>query len=1054
MVRKIVLSFVAVLGVVAAAMSQNRQVSGSVTGVDGQPIIGATVLVDGTSTGMTTTAEGTFSVAAPANGTLVISFVGYKAQQIAINGKTRIDVVLEEDTTVMDEVTVVAFGTKRKQDLVGSVSSVKQNLIQNAQSASISDALEGAVAGLQVFNSTGQPGTDASIIIRGIGSLSASNGALIVVDGVPFNGRLSDINPTDIKSITVSKDAVSNSLYGSRAANGVVMVTTKTGQRDRMSIQFQGSWGVSQRAYKDYDMVTDQGEFYRMTWYGLRNTAMMGNPAGGLDPMSAADASAYASQRLLGSLGNYNAFIIPQGEYLVGTDGQLNPNARLRYDDSFADAMFKNSFRQEYNVSASGGNERTDYYVSMGYLDNDSYIVGSSYERMTTRANINSQLKRWLKVGMNVAYSKATRKGVNESSGTASNPFATARGWAPIFPVHAYDADGNMKYDEHGKPIWDAGTGQTDGTTERPTATNQNVIANLHEDIRKTEYHNLNSRAYVEIKFLKDFTFSANYSYDYTNAASTTYYTPTIGDGQSFGGRGTKNSGNDMTSNFNQILSYQKEAGDHHIAAKIGHEFFKYKGTDFEGQKTNFFDPTNPELNNGGALQHITSYEVNHNIEGYFAMADYDFGHKYYLSAAYRRDGTSRFLDRWGNFWSVGAAWRISQEEFMKGASSWLDDLKLRASYGTQGNESILAGYAYGYTPYQDQYEVTWDGKQLGYSPVFYGNPDLTWEKQKTWDVGVDFRLWNRVYGSVEYFYRKTDDMLFRKTLSTSAGRPYNWENLGAMSNQGVEFELNVDVMNRKDLKWTVTLVGSHYANRILTLPEENREEGIVTGTFKYMEGQNLYEYYTYAYAGMNESGAPTWYTDVLDEAGNVVGRETTDNYTKATKYYLGKSAIPDFTGGLSMSLQWKGLDLSVATAFQIGGYAYDSQYLSGMSSSFYVGHHKDMWKTFDPVTGQGSLPVWNANSTSNSYTQTSDAHLISASYFSLRNVTLGYSLPKRWMSKLGIGSLRIFVTADNVALASARRGFDPRTSLSGGNGSFSGYSPMRIVSGGVNLTF
>jgi TonB-linked SusC/RagA family outer membrane protein len=1055
MVRQLVLSLIAVLCAgLLGSTAQNRAVSGKVSGTDGAPIAGATVIVEGTSAGTTTGADGSFTLAAPADASLLVSFLGYETASVPVAGKTRIDIVLNEDAQAIDEVTIVAFGTKRKQDLVGSVSSVKSNIIQNSQASSVSNALEGAVAGLQVVNSSGQPGKDASIVIRGIGSLSASNSALIVVDGVPFNGKLSDINPTDIQSITVSKDAVSNSLYGSRAANGVVMVTTKTGQRDRMTVQFQGTWGVSQRAYKDYNMVTDPGEFYRLTWYGIRNSAMVGNPDGGLAPKDLETASLHASQSLLGELGGYNAFIIPNGEYLVTPDGKLNANARLRYDDTFADAMFRNSFRQEYNASASGGNDRTDYYMSLGYLDNDSYVVGSSYERLTTRLNVNSQLKRWLKVGMNVSYAKATQKGLNERTGAASNPFEVARSWAPIFPVHAYDAEGNMVLDNAGNPVWDAGTGQTAGTTTRPTATNQNVIANLHEDIRKSVYHNLASRAYVEVKFLKDFTFTANYSYDYSNKSATTYYTPTIGDGQSFGGRGTKGSFNDMTSNFNQILAYAKSVGQHNIAAKIGHEYFQYKGTSFEGQKTRFFDPLNPELSNGGNLEVLESYEVNHNIEGYFAMADYDYAHKYYVSAAFRRDGTSRFLDKWGNFWSVGAAWRISQENFMKGASSWLNDLKIRASYGTQGNESILPGYAYGYTPYQDQYQITWDGSSLGYTPVFYGNPDLTWEKQKTWDAGIDFRLWDRVYGSVEYFYRKTDDMLFKKTLSTSAGRPYNWENLGAMSNQGVEFEINVDIMKRKDLRWTVSLLGSHYKNKILTLPEENRADGIVTGTFKYMEGKNLYEYYTYKYAGMTENGAPMWYKDVFDENGNVTGQETTESYSGATKYYLGKSALPDFTGGLNMTFAYKGIDLSIATAFQIGGWAYDYSYLDGMSSTFYVGHNKDMWKTFDPETGQGELPIWNVNNTSNSYSQTSDAHLVKASYFSLRNVTLGYSFPKSWMSKLGISGLRVFVTADNVALCSARRGFDPRTSLSGSNRDFGGYSPLRVISGGVNLTF
>lgn len=1031
------------------AMAQNRIVTGTVTDPEGNPIEGAVVMIEGTNMGVATDRDGHYSISSPQDGTLVISLIGYEDANVPVNGRAAIDVVLNESSEYLDEVTVVAFGTKRKQDLVGSISTVKKDIVKNSQASSVTSALEGAVAGLQVISSSGQPGDDAAIYVRGIGSLSASNAALVVVDGVPFNGKLSDINPNDIESISVSKDAVSNSLYGSRAAGGVVMVTTKKGSPESLSIQFQGNWGVTSRAYKDYDMATDPGEFYRLTWYGIRNTQWASGA-------SLEEAALYASQNLLSELGYYNAFKgIPEGEYLVGTDGSLNPNAQLRYSDSFYDAMFKNSFRQEYNVSASGGNDRTDYYLSLGYLDNESYVLGSSYDRFTARVNVNSQLRKWIKVGTNIGYSRTTQNGVNESSGAASNPFSVARSWAPIFPVHAYDADGNMKYNEDGSPMYDSGRGETDGTTTRPTATNQNVIANLNEDIRRSRYNNLTSRSYVEVKFLKDFTFTANYSYDFTNQESTVYYTPTIGDGQSFGGRGTQGSYNTSTTNFNQILAYDKVlSGKHYISAKLGHEYYSYRYKHLEGQKTNFFDPSNPELVNGGQIQSLDSYSADHNIEGYFAMADYNFSHKYYLSAAFRRDGTSRFLDKWGNFWSVGAAWRISAEKFMSGASHWLNDLKLRASYGTQGNENILPGYIYGYTPYQDLYSVTWDGSQLGYSVSFYGNPDLTWEKQKTFDAGLDFRFWDRLYGTVDYFYRVTDDMLFQRPLATSSGRPYNWENIGAMENSGIEFELNVDIFNRDDLRWTVSLVGSHYDNKILTLPEENRADGITSGAFNLREGKSRYEYYTYKYAGMNERGQGMWYMDVLDDQGNVVETTTTTEYQNATKYFIGKSALPDFNGGLSTSFYFKGIDVSIATAFQIGGWAYDYSFLDGMSSSYYVGHNKEMWKTFNPETGTGEYPIWNANDASNSFTQTSDLNLVKASYFSIRNITVGYTFPKKWMEKIKVQSLRVYFTADNLALFSARQGFDPRVSMSGSNSDFSGYSPMKVISGGINITF
>ena len=1049
MVKKIALTLCTALVASSMAMAQNRTVKGKITDANGNPIIGATVKVEGSKTvGAVTAGDGQFSISVPANSKLNVTYIGYKPQTVQVNNRTNLVIVIEEDNEQLGEVTVVAYGTKRKQDVVGSVTNVNKNIIANAQSSSVSSALEGAVAGVQVLSGSGQPGSDAAIYVRGIGSISASNAALIVVDGVPFNGKLSDINPQDIQSISVSKDAVSNSLYGSRAAGGVVMVTTKSGSKEKVAINFRGTWGVSNRAYKDYDMATDQSEFYRLTWYGIRNTEWAAGK-------SLAEAAETASSSLLGELGNYNAYIVPEGEYLVNTDGTFNKNAKLRYNDSFADALFKSAFRQEYTISASGGNDRTNFYLSAGYLDNQSYVIGSSYERYTMRANVSSQLKSWLKVGTNIAYSHTKSNGVRERSGTASNPFETARGWAPIYPVHAYDAQGNMKRDENGKPIYDAGTGQTDGTKSRPTAQNQNIICSMNEDINENIYNNISTRSFIEVKLPLNFKFVTNYAYDFTNVTSNSFMTPTIGDGASFNGRGSRSSGTDMTSNFNQILSYENVFDeDHNFSAKLGHEYYTYKTTYLYGQKTNFFDPYNSELYNGGQIQELTSNSVTHNIEGYFAMADYNYAHKYYLSAAFRRDGTSRFLDRWGNFWSVGAGWRISSEKFMESTKSWLNDLKLRASYGTQGNEAILPGYSYGYTPYVDMYDVTWDGSKLGYTVAFYGNKNLSWESQKTFDLGLDFRFLDRIYGNIDFFTRRTDDMLFKRPLATSSGRPYNWENIGAMRNNGIEFELNADIIKNKDMKWTVTLLGSHYSNKVLTLPEENREDGIVSGAFKLMEGKSRYEYFTYKYAGMDEKGNPTWYTDEKDEQGNVTGQTTTGKYTEATKYWLGKQALPDFNGGLNTSFSYKGFDVNIATAFQLGGWAYDSQYLSGMSASLYVGHNRDMWDTWNPETGKGKYPIWNANNTSNSYTQTSDAHLISASYFSIRNITLGYTLPSSLMKRWGIGSIRVFATGDNLALFSKRQGFDPRVSMSGGNSSYGGYSPMRTITGGINITF
>ena len=1043
--KKIKMLLLCILATVSFGLyAQNITVKGTVKdAASGESIPYAAIQIKGTTSGAVTDVNGAYSISAPAKGILVFSSIGYESVEVEIAGKKVISVALEADSEALEDAVVVAFGTKRKQDLVGSVTSVKSELLQNSQAASVTSSLEGAVAGLQVITTSGQPGDDANIYVRGIGSLSASNAALVVVDGVPYNGSISNINPQDIESISVSKDAVSNSLYGSRAAGGVVMITTKSGAKTNSNIQFSASTGVLSRAYKDYNMVTDPGEFYRLSWYGIRNTFIAGGK-------TAEEAATIASSTLLSELGNYNAYIIPDGEYLVDENGNLNASAKIRYNDTFADNMFQTSVRQEYNVAASGSSDKMDYYMSIGYLDNQSYIKGSNYNRLSARANVNAYLTPWLRAGMNLGYSKTLRNGMQESTTAASNPFSVARSWAPIYPVHAYDAEGNVILDSNNKPVWDAGTGQTAGTSKRPVATNQNVICNLTEDIRRTTMHNVTTRSYVEAKFLKHFTALVNYSYDFRNGNGVTYYTPTIGDGQSFNGRGTHAASSSTISNIQETLSYDNIIGDNHnLSAKIGHEYYQYAYKYLTGQKTQFFDPTNPELDNGGEMQEISSYTDALNIEGFFGMIDYNYASRYYLSGAFRRDGTSRFNKQWGNFWSVGAAWRLSAESFMIPAKEWINDLKIRVSYGTQGNQEID-----NYYPANDQYSVGWDGSHLYTSLDYYGNPDLSWEKQNTFDVGVDFSLFGFLRGNVDYFVRNTSDMLFQRPLAYStAARPYKWENIGAMQNKGIEFELNFDIIKKRDIRWTVSAIGAHYSNKIVTLPEENKVDGITSGTYKLMENRDRYEYYTYKYAGMDENGNAQWWKDSKDSEGNTV-QEKTSKYNEATKYYLGKSALPKLNGGINSQLYFKGIDFSIQTSYQLGGWAYDSEYLDGMSISYYVGHNADMWDTFDPVTKKGKYPIWNANNTSNSYSQTSDAHLIDASYLSIRNITLGYTLPKSLTRKFYVEGLRLFVMADNLALFSKRQGFDPRVSFTGATSSFGGYAPMRTISGGLTVTF
>ena len=723
---------------------------------------------------------------------------------------------------------------------------------------------------------------------------------------------------------------------------------------------------------------------------------------------------------MLGELGNYNAYIIPQGEYLVTPDGKLNPNARPRYNDSFADALFDNAFRQEYNVSASGGNDRTDYYVSMGFLDNDSYVLGSSYERFTARANVNSQLKSWLKVGTNVGYSKATQNGVQENAGAASNPFEVARSWAPIFPVHAYDAEGNMKYYEDGSPMYDAGNGETDGTSKRPTATNQNVIANMKEDIRETVYNNLTSRSYLEISFLKNFKFTANYSYDFTNSSQTVFYTPLIGDGQSFGGRGTKGSYNTTTTNFNQILAYSNVFGDnHHLSAKIGHEYYKYEYQYLAGQKTNFFNPNNPELDNGGQMQYINSYTANHNIEGYFGMADYDYSNKYYLSAAFRRDGTSRFLDRWGNFWSVGAAWRISNEAFMEKITP-INIFKIRASYGLSGWDGNLShelwrqsyGYAAGYNFGENAGSVS--GGSEGNLPVV----GLVAEKSQKATFGFDLSaLNNRLNATVEGFYEKRSDILVSGANSTSGiiGITVGQVNEGIYKYRGFDASLN---WNDKagDFHYSIGATMSYLNSEVVNVNQAYQEYD-----YLYTKGNRVGQMYGLEAIGffnsqqeINNSPQQTFSGiapgDVKYKDQNGDNRIDEKDVVK-----MFGSSLPRFYFGFNLNFSYKRFELSAdfqgmtgVTVSLLDSPLYRPLVDNGNISNTFL-NEEVYWTPENKA--KATMPRLTTQENQNNY-RASSLWYRDGSFLKLRKLLVAYTFPK---SQTRFADLQVFVQGTNL---------------------------------------
>ena len=1043
MVRKIVLLLVASLTCGLLASAQTKQVSGTVKDANGNAIVGATVIVDGTTIGTNTGTDGSFRISAPANGNLLVSFIGYEDQKIAIAGKTNIEVVLQDNYTAIEGVTVQTFGELKKKDLTGSITAVTAKDLQKMTVSSVSNALEGAVPGIQSYSTTGQPGTDAAIYIRGIGSINGNQAALIVVDGVPYSSALSTINPLDIESVVVSKDAAANALYGSRAANGVIFVTTKKGARNqKANITFEAKWGWNEMGVGEHETMQNPGDYYEWAYGGLYNYfTANGYPH--------ANAAAGAYNNLFNVLGNYMAYKLPEGETLIDFEtGRLNPNAQLLYADNYDDYLFTKQFRQEYTLSISGGNDKVDYYVSGNFLDDPSYVIMSSFKRYSGRAAVNAQVTDWLKLGTNVSFTHRDADDPSyggDSPANTNNVFLWTLWQNPTVPYYARDLDGNIRYNPDGTKMLENGL----GTTLSPFGSTQDIfnsmnmahpLQSMSRDINRRVRDNIYANAYVDITFLKDFKFTANFTMDNVYDRTTFFQNNEYGIGALPENNGfvQKYAGFYTSYNTQQMLNYNKSINDlHNVDVMIGHEFNRTDNNDINAYNYNIFYPGIPELGNAvdPTKDVATSEHVKTTLEGYFARANYNYDDRYYLSLSYRYDGSSLFqYDRWGHFWSVGGSWRISQEEFMKRAL-WVNDLRLRATYGVSGNQ---LNSAYPYTNLWSIGEL--DGKPT-ISQATVGNPDLSWERNNQVDVGLDFRLWDRVYGSFDWYNRRTHDLIWSRPTPASTGLTSRLENVGVLQNAGFEFDITVDLIKSRNVYWNVGINGAFAQNKLIEFPEELGNAALggdyVSGAFLRGKGKSYYNLYLFDYAGVDpETGGELYWKNTTDSEGNVTGRELTSNFAEADQYEMG-DALPDMTGGLRTTFRWKGLDLNIQTAFQIGGKQWD-----GASANMYDPGRTGFTvsddlirNTWTPENPNAEFPMLMYGGTWQFPASNVNALYRDASYFSLKNLNIGYTLPKKWTSKLSIESLRIFFNADNLCFVSAHDGFDPRMGFSSMNG-------------------
>ena len=1088
MVRKILLSLIALLGGgILLSLAQSKQISGTVTGPDGKPVAGATVMVDGSHVGTTSNGDGSFTITAPGNGSLVVSFIGYETQKVAIGGKTRINISLKEDTQAIDDVIVVAFGTAKKDAFTGAAKVIKSDDLIKTQSSNVGDALVGKIAGVQFSSASGRPGSGQKIYVRGYGSMNAKNDPLWVVDGVPYEGDINNINAADIESISVLKDAASNALYGSRGANGVIMVTTKRAKAGEATVTFDGKWGINTRALQTYDIVEDAGEYYEMHYKSLYNYYT-------LDQKYTPLAANIAANKLLtsndpGGLG-YNVFTVPDGQNLIGDNGRLNPRAkqgRLVTDakgqqfylqpDNWLDEIYKSSsFRQEYNVSVSGATDRANFFASLGYLDNTGIVDGSSNERYTARLRADYQAKKWLKVGGNMSYThfvwnngnKTNDDGDGQGEGNADggNAFATAIRMAPIYPVYMRDGNGNIMIDEYGFKMYDTGDGRNGGALR----TNGGKSNDL-QDIQLNKYINegnaFMANGFADFSLYKGLKLTLNGSVSLDETRGTEVSNPYYGQFAESGGAVFKSHSREIAYNMQQLLTYTNTFADvHNLDLLFGHEMYNRKSYDLYGSKTMMFSPDNTELS--GAVVDSSrsgSSVLEYNNEGYFFRGQYDYDNRIYFSGSYRRDASSRFHPdhRWGNFWSLGAAWIINRESWFN--ASWVNMLKVKASYGSQGNDN-LGSKAESYYRYTDYREILSSGD--GVTSVLYqkGNPDITWETNANLNVGVEFGLWdNRLSGSIDVFNRKTTDMLFELATPIESGYTTIFTNIGDMVNRGLEIELNADLIRTKNLVWDFSLNMTHYKNKVTHLPEQFKNNTTADGkhvgrwqSTKFLtEGESVFSFYVPTYAGVDpETGKSLWYTYKTDDAGNKERIKTSD-YSVASQEgrEMHGDALPDVYGGFGTSLRFYGVDFSIGFTYQLGGQVLDQGYMFYMDSpagtSTGNNYHHDLLNSWTPENSGSNIPRFAYNDSNQA--AVSDRFLTSASYLNIQNITLGYTLPKRITRKFLVENLRIYFACDNVWYWSKRQGLDPRQAINGITNPYY-YAPIRTFSGGVTVTF
>lgn len=1023
-------------------LAQPITVKGTViSSEDGLPVIGAYVLEQGTNNGTSTDVDGNFVITVPKLATLVVKMVGFHDYEVQVQGRSIVNISLAPESVNLDEVMVVAYGTVKKGSYSGSATVVKQDAMKDAPVVSFESVLAGKAPGVQVASFSGQPGAQADISIRGFGSFNAGNAPLYVIDGVPATSgdwasgnmstsAMSYLNPSDIESITVLKDAAAASLYGSRASNGVILITTKKGKQGKLTSTFKASAGFSYFAYDNYPLASDaqMEELHRQSWYnyGEENPSEWNKSYSSLDAYAADKVEKYYPKR------DYDKYIYRDWE----------------------DVLFRTGIAQNYEYSVSGGGEKGRIYASVAYTDQQGVVSIDNLQRFSTTINGETNLNKYVKVGANFQYSWQFQEGHQEGVSTKDNPFFI---WKvvlnPRWP-YAYKETGELYLER-----WNS------------SYSTINPVASYDAQINDAKQNRLIMKGYVEVKPTDYLTLKTTLSSDwlyvhdrfgwlYGHPNYTAY-----GEGYM----------SDRHRNINRMVSsttinFDKTWGDHHVSALAGWEAEEEKYHMTRIGKIDFSYAGATESIFGTNYEDGYSYSREEGLLSALGSLSYDYKSKYYLTGTYRRDGSSRLAPdtRWGDFWSVSGSWRFSNEKFLEDVE-WLNDGKLRASYGTSGT---LPSNYFGY---MSVYDFTQYGSAGASYPSNLANTDLTWEKNKNWNVAVDATIFDKYNFSIEYYEKKTTDLLLDAKIPSTTGFTTTLTNIGSMQNKGWEIAVNVNVLDKKDIGLSVGANWSTVDNKVLALSEEGETQ--VSNRQIWKAGYCIYQYYTRDYLGVNkENGLPMYARGTFHEGGKPASElvtlkngtviekgETvpydTYNYTavtgdKANNMILdGKTSLPKGFGGFNVDFRYKNWSLVMAWSYKYGNYIWDDGTDDLCVDGYYWSHRNMLASeidTWSPENPNGSIPKRVADYYYGGYID-SDRAIHKGDFLRLKNLTVSYSLPKSFTKKMNISNARVYAAGANL-LTFSKLHIDPEIQS---DGYFNFHMPaMRTVTLGLEVSF